>query len=194
MSDHLVVFVDCLARPVPVDPVAQTTQVPFEPSPPPAVVDADAAGSSDTSPSEDCDDEGDDEEEQLIQMAECHICQEEDGVSNLETPCACSGSLKYAHRKCVQHWCDEKGDITCEICHHVCFLHNSFHIPVLFGYCKSLGCPGIARVYLDGDWEGSGSPKWLFVFFPSILTLPHLMIIVLPLGIGTDCRPIRVLD
>ncbi|KAK4370889.1 hypothetical protein RND71_010364 [Anisodus tanguticus] len=23
----------------------------------------------------------------------------------------------YAHRKCVQRWCDEKGDITCEICH-----------------------------------------------------------------------------
>ncbi|KAJ0490851.1 putative E3 ubiquitin-protein ligase MARCH [Helianthus annuus] len=23
----------------------------------------------------------------------------------------------YAHRKCVQHWCNEKGDITCEICH-----------------------------------------------------------------------------
>jgi len=27
----------------------------------------------------------------------------------------------YAHRKCVQHWCNEKGDITCEICHQVCF-------------------------------------------------------------------------
>ena len=88
------VFVDRLARPVPVDPVAQTAQVPSEPSPPPAAVDADAAGSSGTSPSEDCDGEGGDEEEPLIQMAECRICQEEDGVSNLETPCACSGSLK----------------------------------------------------------------------------------------------------
>ncbi|KAJ6910007.1 hypothetical protein NC652_020879 [Populus alba x Populus x berolinensis] len=25
--------------------------------------------------------------------------------------------FQYAHRKCVQHWCNEKGDITCEICH-----------------------------------------------------------------------------
>ncbi|XP_072982161.1 uncharacterized protein [Typha latifolia] len=57
------------------------------------------------------------EEEPLIQMVECRICQEEDRIKNLETPCACSGSLKYAHRACVQRWCNEKGDITCEICH-----------------------------------------------------------------------------
>ncbi|PQQ10204.1 uncharacterized protein Pyn_16405 [Prunus yedoensis var. nudiflora] len=43
--------------------------------------------------------------------------KEEDSVKNLEVPCACSGSLKFAHRKCVQRWCNEKGDITCEICH-----------------------------------------------------------------------------
>ncbi|PKI63258.1 hypothetical protein CRG98_016443, partial [Punica granatum] len=58
-----------------------------------------------------------DEEDPLIQNVECRICQEEDSIKNLETPCACSGSLKYAHRKCVQRWCNEKGDITCEICH-----------------------------------------------------------------------------
>lgn len=34
------------------------------------------------------------EEEPLIQAAECRICQEEDSVKNLEKPCACSGSLK----------------------------------------------------------------------------------------------------
>ncbi|MBA0656590.1 hypothetical protein Goklo_008932, partial [Gossypium klotzschianum] len=60
---------------------------------------------------------GEEEEEPLIQSAECRICQDEDSIKNLETPCACSGSLKYAHRKCVQHWCNEKGNIKCEICH-----------------------------------------------------------------------------
>lgn len=35
-----------------------------------------------------------DEEEPLIDIRECRICQEEDSVKNLETPCACSGSLK----------------------------------------------------------------------------------------------------
>ncbi|KAG6397738.1 hypothetical protein SASPL_143916 [Salvia splendens] len=60
--------------------------------------------------------EEEDENAPLIGMGECRICQEEDSVNNLESPCACSGSLKFAHRKCVQHWCNEKGDITCEIC------------------------------------------------------------------------------
>ncbi|CAI0431485.1 unnamed protein product [Linum tenue] len=61
--------------------------------------------------------DGCDEKEPLIQTVECRICQEEDSLVNLEVPCACSGSLKYAHRKCVQRWCNEKGDIICEICH-----------------------------------------------------------------------------
>ncbi|CAN4099379.1 unnamed protein product [Withania somnifera] len=60
-----------------------------------------------------------DEEEPLLQTVECRICQEEDNLKNLEIPCGCSGSLKYAHRKCVQRWCDEKGDTTCEICHQI---------------------------------------------------------------------------
>ncbi|KAK1427204.1 hypothetical protein QVD17_15887 [Tagetes erecta] len=59
----------------------------------------------------------DSEKEPLIQFVECRICQEEDTVNNLEVPCACSGSLKFAHRKCVQRWCNEKGDTICEICH-----------------------------------------------------------------------------
>ncbi|KAL4559291.1 hypothetical protein LXL04_031429 [Taraxacum kok-saghyz] len=59
------------------------------------------------------------EEEPLIQSIECRICQEEDTIKNLEVPCACSGSLKFAHRKCVQRWCNEKGDTICEICHQV---------------------------------------------------------------------------
>ncbi|RRT40407.1 hypothetical protein B296_00058552 [Ensete ventricosum] len=55
-------------------------------------------------------------EEPLLQIVECRICQEDDHIKNLETPCACSGSIKYAHRACVQRWCNEKGGITCEIC------------------------------------------------------------------------------
>ncbi|KAH6556932.1 hypothetical protein KP509_1Z147500 [Ceratopteris richardii] len=49
-------------------------------------------------------------------LAECRICQEEENVVNLDRPCACAGSIKYAHRKCVQRWCNEKGDTVCEIC------------------------------------------------------------------------------
>nr|XP_017219239.1 PREDICTED: uncharacterized protein LOC108196453 isoform X2 [Daucus carota subsp. sativus] len=49
-------------------------------------------------------------------LADCRICHDEDEDSNMEVPCSCSGSLKYAHRGCVQKWCNEKGDTTCEIC------------------------------------------------------------------------------
>ncbi|XP_044467710.1 uncharacterized protein LOC123197462 isoform X2 [Mangifera indica] len=52
----------------------------------------------------------------LSKLVECRICHDEDQVSNMEIPCSCCGSLKYAHRKCVQRWCNEKGDTICEIC------------------------------------------------------------------------------
>ncbi|XP_057776669.1 uncharacterized protein LOC130995415 [Salvia miltiorrhiza] len=45
----------------------------------------------------------------------CRICHEHD-FQILESPCHCSGTLKFAHRDCIQRWCDEKGNTTCEIC------------------------------------------------------------------------------
>ncbi|XP_062209122.1 uncharacterized protein LOC133910898 [Phragmites australis] len=51
-------------------------------------------------------------------LRQCRIChdEEDEGRTSMESPCACSGSLKYAHRGCVQRWCDEKGSTLCEIC------------------------------------------------------------------------------
>ncbi|XP_074348765.1 uncharacterized protein LOC141687411 isoform X2 [Apium graveolens] len=48
----------------------------------------------------------------------CRICHEIEFESckTLEAPCSCSGTVKFAHRECIQRWCDEKGDTTCEIC------------------------------------------------------------------------------
>ncbi|KAH0462484.1 hypothetical protein IEQ34_010059 [Dendrobium chrysotoxum] len=48
----------------------------------------------------------------------CRICLEEEDEksSSMETPCSCSGTLKFAHRRCIQRWCDEKGNNVCEIC------------------------------------------------------------------------------
>lgn len=91
-----------------------------------------------------------DEEEPLIQTVECRICQEEDSIKNLETPCACSGSLKFAHRKCVQRWCNEKGDITCEICHQ----------PYQPGYTAPPPPPHSEDTTIDisGSWPASGNP------------------------------------
>ncbi|KAI4346600.1 hypothetical protein L6164_007482 [Bauhinia variegata] len=47
---------------------------------------------------------------------ECRFCQEEDFIIKMEAPCFCNGTLKYAHRSCIQRWCNIKGGITCEIC------------------------------------------------------------------------------
>ncbi|KAL3840589.1 hypothetical protein ACJIZ3_025180 [Penstemon smallii] len=93
--------------------------------------------------------EEDDELAPLIGMVECRICQEEDSINNLESPCACSGSLKYAHRKCVQHWCNEKGDITCEICHQQ-------YQP---GYTAPPRPPSDeTAIDIGGVWQISGTP------------------------------------
>ncbi|XP_072970966.1 uncharacterized protein [Typha angustifolia] len=52
-------------------------------------------------------------------VIECRICQEEGEESEMEVPCACNGTLKFAHRKCIQRWCNKKGNIICEICNQV---------------------------------------------------------------------------
>lgn len=90
MSDHLVLYVDC-----PVPAAAVTGSEPPSQAPPEAP-GADAAGPScSVDESKMVEKSGcSGEEEPLVQMAECRICQEEDSVHNLETPCACSGSLK----------------------------------------------------------------------------------------------------
>ncbi|EEF47279.1 uncharacterized protein LOC8267355 [Ricinus communis] len=51
-------------------------------------------------------------------VSHCRICHEAEFESckTLEAPCACSGTVKFAHRDCIQRWCNEKGNTTCEIC------------------------------------------------------------------------------
>ncbi|KAJ9189165.1 hypothetical protein P3X46_000493 [Hevea brasiliensis] len=66
-----------------------------------------------------CNGEGCSSFKKVKEMAECRICQEEDEVHSMEAPCACNGTLKFAHRKCIQRWCNKKGNITCEICNQV---------------------------------------------------------------------------
>ncbi|CAE6141201.1 unnamed protein product [Arabidopsis arenosa] len=51
-----------------------------------------------------------------VRISRCRICHEEEEESFFEVPCACSGTVKFAHRNCIQRWCDEKGNTTCEIC------------------------------------------------------------------------------
>ncbi|XP_024972542.1 uncharacterized protein LOC112511237 isoform X2 [Cynara cardunculus var. scolymus] len=115
MEDHLVLRVDQLVS----NKSLHSSESVDAPGLSPDASSSHATGASisvtDTKEDAEYDESG--EEEPLIQSIECRICQEEDSIKNLEVPCACSGSLKFAHRKCVQRWCNEKGDIICEICH-----------------------------------------------------------------------------
>ncbi|KAL3830820.1 hypothetical protein ACJIZ3_019622 [Penstemon smallii] len=78
-------------------------------------------------------------------LVECRICQDEDFDSRMETPCSCRGSLKYAHRKCVQRWCNEKGDTLCEICHQL-FKPGYTAPPPIFRF-------GGLPMNLRGNWQ-----------------------------------------
>ncbi|XAR65192.1 Ubiquitin--protein ligase [Bertholletia excelsa] len=140
MDDHLVVHVDRLVKPAADETPEMAGPSHFSAEGGKAVVAVEDGEASD----------GSDEEEPLIKLAECRICQEEDSIENLETPCACSGSLKYAHRKCVQHWCNEKGDITCEICHK----------PYQPDYTAPPRPPPPEEIAIDigGGWTISGTP------------------------------------
>ncbi|KAK8930573.1 hypothetical protein KSP39_PZI016553 [Platanthera zijinensis] len=130
MGDHVVLYVDRLMPPQAVGAMKTEEKSAFSPS----------------MPSPKCKEKEEhareEEEEPLLQLVECRICQDEDHVKNLETPCACSGSLKYAHRDCVQRWCNEKGDITCEICHE----------PYKPGYSAPPRPPGETTFNIREDW------------------------------------------
>ncbi|RZB89265.1 hypothetical protein D0Y65_028222 [Glycine soja] len=123
-------------------------------------------------------------------VVECRICHDDDEDSNMETPCSCCGSLKYAHRRCIQRWCNEKGDTTCEICHQVnlnlfsslillLFLHTwqhldclgfwvsfyilSFHLIWLIGYFPYI--VNFSNSSLINDYTAVGSPYICHIVF-----------------------------
>ncbi|KAG6469061.1 hypothetical protein ZIOFF_073759 [Zingiber officinale] len=76
------------------------------------------------------------------------------------------GTLQFAHRKCVQKWCNEKGDTTCEICLQVCLSDNLSVFLILIvtsfqqfkpGYTAppKLFLYGTRPMHFRGNWEVS---------------------------------------
>ncbi|KAJ7569664.1 hypothetical protein O6H91_01G149800 [Diphasiastrum complanatum] len=90
-------------------------------------------------------------ENETSDSVECRICQEEDKLCHLEIPCSCRGSMKYAHHRCVQHWCNEKGNATCEICNQ----------PYESGYVVSTRPtpPNDVPSEFRGEWAMTGIPQ-----------------------------------
>lgn len=144
MGDHLVLDVNRLVKPEISSGIDEKQHL----LSPPRVGNS-LASSSAVVASDERVDVANDEEAPLITMAECRICQDEDDITNMESPCTCSGSLKYAHRKCVQHWCNEKGDITCEICHQT--YQPDYTAP-------PRPRPEETTIDIGGGWHISGTP------------------------------------
>ncbi|CAM6103229.1 unnamed protein product [Calypogeia fissa] len=103
-------------------------------------------------------------------MVECRIFRDEDDLTNLEPPCACAGSIKYAHRTCVQNWCNQKGDTVCEICLQP--YKGGFEIPPGSVASRNTWSPLVEEVHRaftlytlgrnqqlarDGEWEAYGT-------------------------------------
>ncbi|CAI9757540.1 unnamed protein product [Fraxinus pennsylvanica] len=123
-----------------------------------------------------------DEVDPLIESVECRICQEEDSVKNLETPCVCSGSLKYAHRNCVQRWCNEKGDIICEICHQP-YQHGYTASPHLqpddsaIEISEGWTIAGCYDEYADSSASGAAFCRFATLILMALLLLRHALTI-----------------
>ncbi|KAG4953853.1 hypothetical protein GYH30_039659 [Glycine max] len=99
----------------------------------------------------------------------CHVPvdSEKDSVSNLETPGAYSSSLK-----CVHHWCDEKGDITCEIC--LSEVAGQYGTPLEFCDPRLLAIAEAERQFLDVEYdEYAASNVRGVAFFRSTTLIPN---------------------
>ncbi|XP_042407422.1 uncharacterized protein LOC121997199 isoform X2 [Zingiber officinale] len=82
-----------------------------------------------------------DEGDQLLQMAECRICQEEGLLKDFEIPCACSGSLKqytpgYSTLPSAQCTVDTSGGLTISGSH--LDLHNPWFLATTAAHRHSL--------------------------------------------------------
>ncbi|KAA8547754.1 hypothetical protein F0562_004183 [Nyssa sinensis] len=139
-------------------------------------------------------------------LVECRICHDEDEDSNMEIPCSCCGSLKYAHRRCVQRWCNEKGDTICEICHQQ-FKPGYTAPPPLFHYGgipmnfrgnweisrrdlhnpQFIAMVATDRNFLDDDFDGYSAPssrsliccRVVAIIFMILLVLRHTLPIII---------------
>lgn len=47
---------------------------------------------------------------------ECRICLTSDNQHDIVEPCACTGSVQYAHLECLRSWCMNNRSLKCEIC------------------------------------------------------------------------------
>ncbi|ONK57930.1 uncharacterized protein A4U43_C09F5740 [Asparagus officinalis] len=122
---------------------------------------------------------GGDEEEGLVQ---CRICLEEGNQSEMEAPCGCSGSIKFAHRSCLQKWCNEKEGIICEICKKIYPLR---YIPESRGWWE-MNSTSIRQDFLEPIDEESLAAACLASTLLMLFLLHYIFMIMGDWGIVQD--------
>ena len=106
-----------------------------------------------SSSSSSCDGSGKDKEQNY---SLCRICLEEDVACNLEQPCSCSGTQRFAHHDCIQRWVNEKGNTRCEICD--CEYVGEFTVPEAVPLAADTHMPMFAPLYLvNGENHAIGT-------------------------------------
>ncbi|KAH6946374.1 hypothetical protein HPB50_013198 [Hyalomma asiaticum] len=55
-------------------------------------------------------------DEARIGSAMCRICHDGDEEEPLVSPCKCSGSIRFVHVSCIEHWLNEMNVDICELC------------------------------------------------------------------------------
>ncbi len=48
----------------------------------------------------------------------CRICHEGEQGGHLISPCRCTGTLRYLHKKCLEQWLQTRDKDVCELCNH----------------------------------------------------------------------------
>ena len=78
----------------------------------------------------------DDTEEEALDC--CRYCAQPASAADLVSPCGCKGSLKFAHKECVQKWIStpkERTSCACEVCGEE--WRGDFNIPCDNTYARS---------------------------------------------------------
>ncbi|KAK9930714.1 hypothetical protein M0R45_027770 [Rubus argutus] len=128
----------------------------------------------------------------------CRICHEEEFGSSkkLESPCACSGTVKFAHRDCIQRWCYEKGNTTCEIClqkyepgytappkkseldESAVTIRDSVRVPRRREQDEESGSPRLERVCSSAADRSANFCRSLALLLTVVLLVRHLFVVL----------------
>ncbi len=80
-------------------------------------------------------------------MSVCRICLSDDEESNMIAPCLCSGTNKFVHRRCLEHWCEVSSRTDARTLCPNCRQEYTFEKLSWWDKMKSYGRNGLSCLY-----------------------------------------------